>query len=124
MGWPRCALSREFCAPSSPRNSHHHDEEGARNHHVEVNETPRLGEGMHILVTGCKWTGILRDLDNHLQNECIMRKIACKYQEFGCNILVNKIAQGIHEKQDVYMHLGCFVDDLQKVSLRILCVFC
>ena len=38
------------------------------------------------ILNGCKWKGLLKDLDNHTRNECGYRITDCPFEKMGCDI--------------------------------------
>ncbi len=89
------------------------------------------GEGKNELLS-CNWEGLLKDLDYHLQNECILKGEKCKYWDLiGCRVMVNPKTKEKHEKEDVAMHFGLAMNELAtakqeitEVSLQLRDEFC
>ncbi len=84
-------------------------------------EGGRVGEGYYIQTAGvevlsCNWEGLLKDLDYHLQNECILKGEKCKYWEVGCTTMVNSGNKRVHENQDISIHLDLAINELSNAK--------
>ncbi len=61
----------------------------------------------------CNWKGLLKDLNAHLLNDCIFKESKCKFYKIGCKVMVNNKNKEKHEKEDMAIHLGLAIDELQ-----------
>ncbi len=82
------------------------------------------GEGKDELLS-CNWEGLLKDLDYHLQNECLLKGEKCKYWELlGCSVTVNPKTKTKHEKEDTSLHLDFAINELASAKQEIAKVIC
>ncbi len=78
------------------------------------------GEGEIAPKTCCNWTGHLKDLSHHLQFDCNIHEIPCKYHALlGCKIIVTPLTQEIHEKEGLDIHLSMAVEQLSQMRDRV-----
>ncbi len=78
---------------------------------------PEQTKDIGIFGKKSKLRGILKNLENHLKNDCVLKDMKCKYHEIGCEALVNANTQKRHEKEALSSHLDSAVDELKRIKL-------
>ncbi|ETO25213.1 WD-40 repeat protein [Reticulomyxa filosa] len=76
-----------------------------------ANQSTQLKEGSAITKTGtqqhCKFKGRIKDLKEHLENECPLKRLECKFKEFGCDDLLSHsdLEQHLEIEKDKHLNL-------------------